>query len=81
MNQYELLKEKFSQLKKQLQKLTSLNLDTYQEEFCRNLLTEADHFETFLVDNFVDFEQICDNLPDAIYVADKEGTTVYVNDM
>lgn len=81
MNQYELLKEKFSQLKKQLQKLTSLNLDTYQEEICRNLLTETDDFETFLVDNFVDFEQICDNLPDAIYVADKEGTTVYVNDM
>lgn len=27
------------------------------------------------------FEKICDNVPDAIYIADKEGTTVYVNDM
>ena len=41
----------------------------------------TDDFEAFLFHRFVDFEKICDNLPDAIYIADKEGTTVYVNDM
>lgn len=48
----------------------------------RNELRRAtDDFEAFLFHRFVDFEKICDNLPDAIYIADKEGTTVYVNDM
>ena len=48
----------------------------------RNELRRAtDDFEAFLFHRFVDFEKICDNLPDAIYIADKEGTTIYVNDM
>ncbi|MFV0517611.1 MAG: sigma-54 interaction domain-containing protein, partial [Aminipila sp.] len=39
-------------------------------------------FETAVAkfkDNYIDFEEICNHLIDAIYVADKNGKTIYVN--
>ena len=38
------------------------------------------YFELHLFTEYIDFEEICDNLPDAIYVASPDGTTIYVND-
>lgn len=81
MNQYEQLKDKFSLLESLISKLASLNFTASQQEIYSQLLSETEKFQAYLFDEFVDFEKICDNLPDAIYVADKEGTTIYVNDM
>ena len=69
MNQYKELKDSFLLLKAQINALCASNSSSNEENY--HELRRAT----------VDFEKICDNLPDAIYIADKEGTTVYVNDM
>ncbi|MFR7663644.1 MAG: PAS domain-containing protein [Coprococcus sp.] len=80
MNQYKELKDSFLLLKAQINALCASNSSSNEENY-HELRRATDDFEAFLFHRFVDFEKICDNLPDAIYIADKEGTTVYVNDM
>ena len=80
MNQYKELKDSFLLLKAQINALCASNSSSNEENY-HELRRATDDFEAFLFHRLVDFEKICDNLPDAIYIADKEGTTVYVNDM
>ena len=72
MNQYKELKDSFLLLKAQINALCASNSSSNEDNY-RELRRATDDFEAFLFHRFVDFEKICDNLPDAIYIADKEG--------
>ena len=75
MNQYKELIDSFLLLKAQINALCAANSSSNEENY-HELRRATDDFETFLFHRFVDFEKICDNLPDAIYIADKEGISI-----
>lgn len=81
MNQYEILKNIYLQLKNKLSLLEVSGLTTEQKKQFDDITATLADLETHLLDKYINFEEICDNLPDAIYVADKDGKTIYVNEV
>ena len=51
------------------------------DEIFTALNSSISELDRLIFDEYIDFQEICDNLPDAIYVSDKKGDTIYVNDM
>ncbi|MGN0202965.1 MAG: sigma-54 interaction domain-containing protein, partial [Coprococcus sp.] len=80
MSQHDIIEQDYLRLKAQSDKIGLTALTAEQ----RKLYDKAKEYEFLLekhlFEDYIDFEQICDKLPDAIYVADKNGTTIYVND-
>ncbi len=81
MSQYQTLIQEFIHLKNQIEKFTFTELSKEQRTIMESIRECGKQIEHDLFDEYIDFEEICDKLPDAIYVADKNGTTIYVNDM
>lgn len=81
MSQYRNIEQDFIQLRNQIEKLALTDLSEEQCQIMEAIREKGHQFEKRLFDEYIDFEEICDKLPDAIYVADKNGTTIYVNDM
>lgn len=88
MDQYEKIKEDYLQIKEQFALLQNLLSENQAEgtvapwgDLLSKLQVLFDRMDRELLENYIDFEKVCDKFPDAIYVADKEGTTLYVNDM
>ena len=80
MSQHDRIEQDYQLLKAQLDKLKSTFLTNEQLEIFAQIDVFSYRLEQHLSHEYIDFEGICDNLPDAIYVAGKDGTTIYVND-
>ncbi len=80
MSQHDTIEQDFIRYKSQIEKLKTTYLNDAQLRILSEAEALSDQLEQHLFRDYIDFEEICDNLPDAIYVADKHGTTIYVND-
>ncbi len=80
MSQHDTLEQDFLRLTSSLNKLGLTSLTPEQRDIFDQAMLTAQSLEQHLFDDYIDFEEICDKLSDAIYVADKNGTTIYVND-
>ena len=80
MSQHDVLKHDFNLLKSRLNKLNATMLSQEQQEIINQIARIFSLFRKHLFEDYINFEEICDKLPEAIYVADKIGTTIYVND-
>ena len=80
MSQHDKIEQDFLLLKAQLDKLKSTFLTNGQLEIFSEIDILSYRLGKRLSQEYIDFEEICDNLPDAIYVASPDGTTLYVND-
>ena len=80
MSQHDRFEQDYLRLKAQTDRLKTTALTDEQKAIFAEMDVLAQHFEHHLFNDYIDFEEICDNLPDAIYVAGKDGTTLYVND-
>lgn len=80
MNQHTRIKQSYLHLKSEMEKLKLTFLTKDQEEIIHKIDALKSDLEQNLVYDYIDFEEICEKLPDAIYVADKNGTTIYVNE-
>ena len=80
MSQHGRFEQDYLRMKVQIDKLKASGLSEEQRTIFSKLDKMIQHFEHHLFTEYIDFEEICDNLPDAIYVASPDGTTIYVND-
>lgn len=80
MSQHDRLEQDYMHLKSQIDHLKATSLSDEQREIFTEIDAMTRHFEHYLFSEYINFEEICDNLPDAIYVASPDGTTIYVND-
>lgn len=80
MSQYQTIVQDFLQLETLIRTLSALHSAEESIRLCDEIQQKYAVIKDELLNHFIDFEEICDNLPDAIYIADKKGTTVYVND-
>ena len=80
MSQHGRFEQDYLRMKVQIDKLKASGLSEEQRTIFSKLDKMIQHFEHHLFTEYIDFEEICDNLPDAIYVASSDGTTIYVND-
>ena len=80
MNQHGRFEQDYLRMKVQIDKLKASGLSEEQRTIFSKLDKMIQHFEHHLFTEYIDFEEICDNLPDAIYVASPDGTSIYVND-
>ena len=80
MSQHGRFEQDYLRMKVQIDKLKASGLSEEQRTIFSKLDKMIQHFEHHLFTEYIDFEEICDNLPDAIYVASPDGTSIYVND-
>ena len=80
MSQHGRFEQDYLRMKVQIDKLKASGLSEEQRTIFSELDKMIQHFEHHLFTEYIDFEEICDNLPDAIYVASPDGTSIYVND-
>ena len=80
MGQHDIIKHDFILLQSKLEKLKATDLTQTQKDILNQIEKISVQSEKHLFEDYINFEEICDKLPEAIYVADKIGTTIYVND-
>ena len=66
-----------------IEKLELTQPSPEQAEILGELKESISRVQDYFENEYIDFETICNNLPDTIYlyVADKEGKTVFVTDV
>lgn len=69
MSQHGRFEQDYLRMKVQIDKLKASGLSEEQRTIFSKLDKMIQHFEHHLFTEYIDFEEICDNLPDAIYVA------------
>lgn len=80
MSQHDIIEQDYLRLKSQSDKIGLTALTPEQRKLYDKVKEYEAQLEKHLFEEYIDFEEICNKLPDAIYVADKNGTTIYVND-
>lgn len=78
MNQYQQIVQDYLRLKELMLELETADASTRASLLLR-IKDQSRRLERHLLDEYIDFEEVCDQLPDSIYIASVDGTTLYVN--
>ncbi|MCR4673062.1 MAG: sigma 54-interacting transcriptional regulator [Lachnospiraceae bacterium] len=77
--QFDMADDCLSQILARNQQLLMTDLDSDQRPIAKSINSIVRAFLRFHRSEWIDFEEVCDNLPDAIYISDGKGKTVYIN--
>ena len=83
MTQYQTIMQFYHRMQDLCRQLDATPLDDKQQALLDEVHTECKAFGDFVMEDYIGFEEIGDNLPDTIYlyVADRYGKTVYISEL
>ncbi|MBR2752569.1 MAG: sigma 54-interacting transcriptional regulator [Lachnospiraceae bacterium] len=83
MTQYQTIMQFYHRMQDLCRQLDATPLDDRQQALLDEIHKESKTFGDFVMEDYIGFEEIGDNLPDTIYlyVADRYGKTVYISEL